>query len=79
MKKRKFKKTQEAQSPSLWEVTYTVTASKLYKSGKVAKQNIVTLAKFLSVFIIIFSFPYMHIKKIVMKSRLAKIHSGISK
>lgn len=79
MKKRKLKKTQEAKSPSLWEVTYTVTASKLYKSGMVAKQNIVSLAKFLSVFIILFSFPYMHIKKIVMKKRLAKIHSGISK
>ena len=79
MKKLKLKKTQEAKSPSLWEVTYTVTASKLYKSGKVAKQNIVTLAKFLSIFIIIFSFPYMQIKKVVMKRRLAKIHSGIGK
>lgn len=74
MKKRKLKKTQKSKSPSSWEVTYTVTASKLYKSGKVAKQNIVTLAKFLSVFIIIFSFPYTGIKKMMMKRKLAKIH-----
>lgn len=74
MKKRKLKKTQKAKSQSLWEVTYTVTASKLYISGKVAKQNIVSLAKFLSVFIIIFSFPYTGIKKMMMKRKLAKIH-----
>ena len=74
MKKRKLKKTQKSKSPSLWEVTYTVTASKLYKSGNVAKQNIVSLAKFLSVFIIIFSFPYTGIKKMMMKRKLAKIH-----
>lgn len=75
MKLGKLKKAKNEPTHSKWELTYGTIAVKILRKGKIRKENAINVAKFLGVFVYVFSIPYGFVKMLIIRCKLAKINN----